>query len=334
MTSPLTRRSVLRAGTGSLAAGALASRGARAQQGAAFPTRPITMLVGYPPGGQTDFIARVIQNSMTNTLGQSVVVENRGGAGGNIATEAVLRARPDGHTLLVGNAIPITINPHTFPGMKIDPRQLEPVGLMMQSPLVLSVHPSVPARNLAEFAEWARGQRNGVTYGSVGAGSSTHAAMELLRSRIGNPEMTHVPYRGSGPANQDFIAGRFSAMFDGLSPALPFAQAGQIRPILVTGEHRSRVLPDVRTAAEQGLQDFNFTAWIGLFAPPQTPADIVQRVNAALNAALQDPQVRERITTVGEEPGGGTADDLKGRVARDYDLWGKVARDHNIRSDA
>ena len=334
MTPPLTRRSALHTGIGVLGAGIAAPGTAGAQQRPSYPTRPVTMLVGYPPGGQTDFIPRVIQNSMTTTLGQSVVVENRGGAGGNIATEAVLRARPDGYTLLVGNAIPITINPHTFPGMRIDPRQLAPIGLMMQSPLVLSVHPSVPARNLAEFAAWARAQSGGVNYGSVGAGSSTHAAMELLRSRIGNPEMNHVPYRGSGPANQDFISGRFSAMFDGLSPALPFVQAGQIRAILVTGEHRSRVLPDVPTAAEQGLQDFTFTAWIGLFAPPGTPAEIVQRVNAALNSALQDPQVRERITAVGEEPGGGTPEELAARVQRDYEFWGKVARDHNIRSDA
>jgi tripartite-type tricarboxylate transporter receptor subunit TctC len=333
MTLLLTRRSALFTGAAFLTAGITAPTLSRAQQSSAYPSRPVTMVVGYPPGGATDFVARVIQDSLSPTFGQPIIVENRSGAGGNIATEAVLRAKPDGNTLLVAVVTAMAINPHTYPGIKIDPRRLVPIVLMAKSPLVLSVHPSVPAQNVAEFAAWARAQPKGVIYGSVGAGSNTHAAMELLRSRIGNPEMTHVPYRGSGPANNDFIGGNFSAMFDAISPAMPFIKTGRTRPILVTGDRRSPALPDVPTAVEQGFQEMNFLTWFGLFAPPGTPSDIVRHLNTAVNAALETPKVRERLSSVGEEPGGGTPEELAALVQRDYEFWGKVVRDHNIRAD-
>ncbi|SDB61169.1 Bug family tripartite tricarboxylate transporter substrate binding protein [Belnapia rosea] len=298
-----------------------------------YPNRPITVVVGFPPGGQTDFAARILQPGLSAALGQSVVIDNRGGAGGNLGTDAVLRSRPDGYTLLAGNANPLTINPHTFQGMTIDPLRLTPVGLMLQSSLVLCVHPSVPAKTPQEFAAWARTQPNGVDYGSASAGSLSHVAMEMLKNRIGNPPMEHVPYRGSGPAMQDFIAGRFSIMCDAASVVAPFLRAGQIRGMLSTGTQRIPAFPDLPTSAEQGLPDYTFTAWIGLFGPPGLPPEIVARLNTALNTAVQDASVRERITSQGDEPGGGTAESLGETMRRDHARWGEVVRANNIRAD-
>ncbi len=332
-TRPIGRRAAL--GTLAGASAGLAAPGVlRAQQGQ-YPTRPVTMVVGFPPGGQTDFAARIVQNGLSAALGQPIVIDNRAGAGGNLGTEAVLRARPDGYTLLAGNANPLTINPHTFQGMTIDPLRLTPVGMMLQSSLILCMHPSVPAKTVPEFVAWARQQpRGGPDYGSASAGSLSHVAMEMFRNRIGNPPMEHVPYRGSGPAMQDFIAGRFSAMFDGASVVAPFIKANQLRGFLSTGEKRIPAFPDVPTAAEQGLQDFVFTAWIGLFGPPGLPPEVVGRLNAALNQALQDPTVRTRITDQGDEPGGGSAEQLGETVRRDHARWGEVVKANNIRADS
>jgi tripartite-type tricarboxylate transporter receptor subunit TctC len=334
---PVPRRTLLRAGAAAgiatLVSPLAAPRLGQAQ--GTWPTRPISMVVGFPPGGQTDFAARILAPGISQALGQPVVVENRGGAGGNLGTEAVLRARPDGHTLLAGNANPLTINPHTFQGMRIDPLQLTPIGLMLQSSLILCVHPSVPATNARELADWARSQsaRGGADYGSASAGSLSHVAMELFRNRMGNPPMEHVPYRGSGPAMQDFIANRFSAMFDGASVVAPFLKDGQLRGILATGDRRIPAFPDIATSAEQGLQDFTFTAWIGLFGPPGLPPAIVARAQEGLAAALADATVRERITAQGDEPGGGGPEDLGTMMKRDHARWGDVVRTNNIRAD-
>ena len=328
---PIGRRAAL--GTVAAAAAGLAAPGVLRAQGQQYPTRPVNMVVGFPPGGQTDFAARIVAPGLGQALGGTVVVDNKGGAGGNLGTDAVLRARPDGYTLLAGNANPLTINPHTFQGMTIDPLRLTPIGMMLQSSLILCVHPSVPAKDVAEFKAWAESQaaKGGADYGSASAGSLSHVAMEMFRNRIGNPEMTHVPYRGSGPAMQDFIANRFSAMFDGASVVAPFLKANQLRGILATGERRIPAFPDIATSAEQGLQDFTFTAWIGLFGPPGLPPELVQRLNAALNQALQDQTVRQRITDQGDEPGGGTAEELGATVKRDHARWGEVVRANNIR---
>lgn len=322
----LSRRGALLAGLG--AGGALsAPRLARAQ---AWPSRPVTLVVGFPPGGQTDFAARVIQNGLSAALGQPVVIDNRAGAGGNIGTEQVLRARPDGYTLLACNTSPMAINPHTFPAMTINPLELTSIGLALQSSLILCVHPSVPAKDANELTAWIKGQSRGVDYGVASAGSLSHCAMELFRARIGNPDMESIPYRGSGPAIQDFIAGRFSLMFDAASVVAPYVKAGQLRGILATGAHRSPAFPEIPTSAEQGLKDFTFTAWIGLSAPRGTPPEIIQKVNAALNTALKDPAVRDRITGQGDEPGGGTPEEFDAMVKRDHARWGEVVRASKI----
>ena len=317
-----------------LALPALAAPAIAGAQGAWNPTRAINMIVGFPPGGQTDFAARVVQNGMAAALGQAVAIDNRGGAGGNIGTQAAMQARPDGYTVYAGNVSPMAINPHTMGPLAFDPREMVPVGMLLTSSLILCVHPGVPARNAQELIAFIRAQRGGADYGSASAGSLTHVAMELFRARIGNPEMNHVPYRGSGPAMQDFIAGRFPMMFDGASVVAPFLQANQLRGILATGERRSPAFPDIATSAEQGLTGFTFTAWIGLFAPRGTPDNVVARLNAAINTALADPATRERMTSRGDEPGGGTPAQLAATMATDYARWGEVVRNANIRAEA
>jgi len=325
---------ITRRGSLALVGAALPAPWVRAQ-GIWNPTRPITMIVGFPPGGQTDFAARVIQAGMQNALGVAVAIDNRGGAGGNIGTEAVMRSRPDGYTILAGNISPMAINPHTMDGMTIDPREMTAIGLALQSSLMLCAHPSMNVRDLAGLRAWIAAQpRGSINYGSASAGSLTHIAMELFRDRLGKPEMTHVPYRGSGPAMADFIAGRFSLMFDGASVVAPFLQANQLRGVLATGRSRSPAFPDIATAEQQGMRDFAFYAWIGLFAPRGTPPEIVARLNAALNAALADPATRERMTSRGDEPGGGTAEDMARMMAEDYARWGGVVRANNIRAES
>lgn len=327
----LGRRGLIAGGLGLAAGGLAAPHVADAQ--AAWPSRPLTLVVGFPPGGQTDFAARVVQNGLQAALGQPVAIDNRAGAGGNLGTEAVLRARPDGYTLLAGNISPMAINPHTMGPLAFDPLEMTPVGMMLQSSMILCVHPSMPVRTVQELATWIRAQGGRANYGSASAGSISHIAMELLRTRLSPLPIEHVPYRGSGPAMQDFIAGRFNAMFDGASVVAPFLQAGQLRGIMATGQNRSPAFPDIPTSAQAGLQDFTFTAWIGMFAPRGTPPEVVTRLNAALNQALADPATRERMTSRGDEPGGGTPEQLAETARRDHARWGEVVRAANIRAE-
>lgn len=326
----LTRRAALLA-PAALALPALA----QTAPGSAWnPTRPITMVVGFPPGGQTDFAARVVQGGMQAALGVPVTIDNRGGAGGNLGTEQVMRARPDGYTILAGNLAHMAINPHTMEGMTIDPREMVAIGLALQSSLILCAHPSMRVSNLEELRAWiARQPRGSINYGSASAGSLTHVAMELFRDRIGKPDMTHVPYRGSGPAMTDFIANRFSLMFDGASVVAPFLQANQLKGVLATGRTPSPAFPEIRTAGQQGLDDFVFYSWIGLFAPRGTPPEAVARLNAAMNQALSDPATRERMTSRGDEPGGGTPEQLASMMSEDYARWGDVAKQHGIKAE-
>lgn len=325
---------ITRRGSFALAAGALAAPRLRAQ-GIWNPTRPITIVVGFPPGGQTDFAARAVQAGMQAALGVAVVIDNRAGAGGNVGTEAVMASRPDGYTILAGNIAPMAINPHTMEGMTIDPREMVPLGLILRSSLILCAHPSLNVRNLAELRAWIAAQpRGSINYGSSSAGSLTHIAMELFRDRMGNPEMTQVAYRGSGPAMADFIAGRFSLMFDGASVVAPLVQGGQLRSVLATGRTRSPAFPQLATAEQQGLRDFAFYSWTGLFAPRATPPEIVSRLNAALNTALAEPAVRERLSQRGDEPGGGGAEEMARIMTQDYTRWGGVVRAKQIRVES
>jgi tripartite-type tricarboxylate transporter receptor subunit TctC len=328
------RRSALLSSMAALGLGALGVPAARAQ--AAWPSKPVTLLVGFPPGGQTDFAGRVMMNNLQTALGQAVVIDNKAGVNGNIAATEVLKAAPDGYKLLVGNgSMTITQHVYTKLGM-IDPRQLTPIGVMLQSALVLAVPASSPIKTYAQFAEDAKAKAKagkGIDYGTGGAGSLVHVTMELLRERMGGPAMNHVPYKGSSPAMIDLMAGCLDAMFDATSVVAPFIKEGKLRPLLVTGTKREALFPDVPTATEAGIKDFVIISFIGLFGPPGLPADIVAKANGAVNAALKDPAVIKGITDRGDEVGGGTADTLGNLTRTHYKMWGDVVKANNIQAE-
>lgn len=301
-------------------------------QGAQWPTKAITLSVGYPPGGLTDAGARFISRGMATALNQSVLVENKPGAGGNIAAAEVQRMN-DPYKLLIANTS-FTINPHTYPTPSPIPTEFTPIGLILESQLVLVVNPAAPAKNLAEFITWVKSESaKGLSYASSGNGGNTHLAMEYFRERADLPKMTQVPYKGSAPAIQDLIGNQVPCIMDAASLLIPHIAAGKLRPILVTGNSRLPALPDVPTAKELGIKDFIVTVFVGLYGPPKMPADMVAKANAAMNAALSDPAISSQITKNGDMVGGGTPERL-GVLTRDnYKIWGDVSRRNNIRAE-
>lgn len=329
----LSRRHALMMGLGGLLG--ITETPALAQ--AAWPSKPVTLLVGFPPGGQTDFAGRAVIAGLQAALGQAVIIDNKPGVNGNIASEQVLKAPADGYRLLVGNGGNMTLSPHTYRSVPIvDPLKLTPIGNLLQSSLMLVVPASLPVKTAQEFINYVKArekQAGSFDYGSSGAGSVTQATMELFRERIGKPAMTHIPYKGSGPAMIDLIAARVSAMFDASSVVAPFIKSGQLRALLTTGSSRVSAFPDVPTAQEAGLKDFNVLSFVGLYGPPRLSPDIVRRINAALNSVFADPAVRKTITDRGDEPGGGTPEHL-GQLTKTYHaLWGDVVRTNDIRAD-
>ena len=327
------RRSAL---LGAAALGLVACIAPAAWAQTAWPTKPVTLVVGFPPGGQTDFAGRVLLQGLQTTLGQPVIIDNKAGVNGNIGAVDVMKAPPDGHKLLVGNGS-MTIAPHVYTTLGIiDPRQLTPIGVMLQSALVLAVPATSPVKTYADFVEHVKAKNKAgkpVDYGTGGVGALPHVTMELLRERLGNPAMNHVPYKGSSPAMTDLIAGRLDAMFDATSVIAPFIKSGQLRPLLVTSEKRVPAFADVPTAAEAGLKDFNVISFIGLYGPPNLPPEIVKKANTALNSALKDPTVTKGILERGDEPGGGTAEQLQALTRNQYKTWGDVVKANNIRAD-
>lgn len=328
------RRSVLLLGIAALGLSAIAAPAAWAQTG--WPTKPVTLLVGYPPGGQTDFAGRVLLGGLQRGLGQAVIIDNKAGVNGNIASVEVLRAAPDGYKLLVGNGS-MTIAPHVYAKLGIvDPQKLTPIGVLLQSSLVLAVPATSPIKTYAQFVERVRASSNagkGIDYGTGGIGALPHVTMELLRQRLGGPMMNHVPYKGSSPAMTDLIAGRLDAMFDATSVVAPFIKSGQLRPLMVTGEKRVLLFPDVPTAAESGVKDFTIISFIGLYGPPGLSPDIVKKTNDAMNSALKDPAATKGILDRGDEPGGGTPDQLAALTRTHYKIWGDVVKANNIQAD-
>jgi tripartite-type tricarboxylate transporter receptor subunit TctC len=247
-----------------------------------------------------------------------------------------MKAPAAGYKLYVGNGS-MTIASHVYTQIGIvDLQQMTPIGTMLQSALVLAVPASSPVKNFAEFAELVKARAKSgksIDYGTGGVGALPHVTMELLRERLGNPGMNHIPYKGSSPAMTDLIAGRLDAMFDATSVIAPFIKSGQLRPLLVTSDQRVPAFPDVPTAAEVGLKDFNIVSFIGLYGPPKLPADVVKKANAALNAALKDPAVVKNIVDRGDEPGGGTPEQLGTLTRTHHKTWGAVVKANNIRAD-
>ena len=299
MTAVLKRRTAL---VGAATA-ALSVRGAPGQ--AAWPARPVRMVVPFPPGGLADSVARPLAARLTTVFGQPFVVDNRPGAGGNLGAEAVAKAEPDGHTVLVGSLGPLAVNAWLFASLPFDPRAFAPVSLLIETPKVVAVNPSRPWRGLEELTAAARAAPGRLSAGSAGNGSSLHIALELYK-RAAGVDVTHVPYRGAAAAITDLVGGRLDLIIDNVPNILAQIRAGAVRALATATEARLPQLPDVPTTAEAGLPALRFGTWFGLVAPPGTPAAVADRLSAAVDAALRDPEIGGRLAEQGAVPGGGT----------------------------
>ena len=291
----------------------------------AYPSRPIRLLVGFPPGGAADIIARLYGQSLSTRLGKPVVIENRPGSGGNLASDAVAKSAPDGYTLLHGSDNVFISNPHVYARMPFDPlKDLVPVASLTSNQLVLAVHPAVPAANLGEFVELARRSKPPLFYASIGNGSQHHLAMEMLKQHLGI-DLTHVPYRGGGPAAIALLAGDISAMFGGGS-IVPTVRSGKLRGLATTGTVRNPATPELPTIAEF-YPGYEALIWQGLFAPEGTPQPIIERLRNEIAAVLAQPELRERLADTGSgEPYTATPEEFSARIRSDYDKYGKLIR--------
>ncbi len=295
-----------------------------------YPARPVTLIVGFAPGGGTDTVARVMQKKLAENLGQSIVVENRAGAGGTIAAAVVAKAAPDGYTLLLATIAALAVAPHLNSKLPYNPLQdFAPVSMATVSGNVLVVHPSVQAKTLAEYVREANAKPAGIAYGTSGVGSAGHLAGELFRLTA-KANLTHVPYKGGGPAMSDLLGGQIPSVFASATTATPQVKAGKLRALGTTGSKRSAALPDVPTIAEQGYPGYEATNWYAYVAPAKTPAAIVARLNTEIVRTLRDPETHEAILKQGEEPTPSTPEELAQRIEREYATWGRVIREAGI----
>jgi tripartite-type tricarboxylate transporter receptor subunit TctC len=272
----------------------------------AWPNRPIRMIAVFSAGSSVDIMARTIAPPLGELLGQSVVVENKGGAGGNIGVDAIAKSAPDGYTIGIGTTGPLAINPHLMAKMPYDAlRDIAPVVLLAVGPNVLVVHPSVPAKTIGELIALAKAKPGSLSYGSSGVGSTNHLAGELFRA-IAGVDLVHVPYKGNQDSLNDVLSGQIQILFSGLPPIASNIQAGRIRPLVVAGDKRLAAIPDVPTVAEVGLKGAEVMPWYGVIAPAGTPTDIVNRLNEAIARVMARPEVRTRFQSTGSEPAVGT----------------------------
>jgi tripartite-type tricarboxylate transporter receptor subunit TctC len=266
---------------------------------AAFPDRPVNIVVPFPAGGATDAVARLLGDGLSKIWGQSVVVENRTGAGGNIGGNYVAKAKPDGYTLLVGSPAETVINALLYPEMQYDSQKdLAPVSKAGSAPLVLVTHPSVPVKNAKELIEYVKKSDKGVNYASSGTGGPQHLAAEEFK-RVTSANINHIPYKGGSPAITDLVGGQVEMFFSGLPPAMPFIKADKLRALAVTTEQRSELVPDIPTLAESGLPGFHIENWQGVFVPAGTPADVVDKIAADIGKVLNQPEVKQKLATQG-----------------------------------
>lgn len=304
---------------------------ARAQD--AYPSRPITLVVPFAAGGSTDLIARLFAERMSSDLGQPIVVENRGGAGGNIGAAAVARADPDGYTLLMATIATHALNPALYTNMPFDPvADFAPVSLLVTVPNVLVVHPSLPADDLTELIALLKAEPGKYSYASPGNGTPGHLSVELFKSMAG-VDIVHIPYKGAGPALTDVIGGHVPIMVDNVPTSATHIKGGALRGIGVTTKQRALSLPDVATIAEQGLPDYETYSWNALFAPVGVPAAAVDRLSGAASAAVDDPAMRKKLADVSATPVGSTPDELRQHVEAQLALWAPIVRASGARID-
>ena len=298
----------------------------------AYPLKPIRIVVGYTPGGATDIVARILAAKLQDAFGQSVIVENKPGAGSNIGSEYVAKSAPDGYTLLVGS-IANASNMVAYKNLGYDTlRDLVPVSQLMSAPSVLAVHPSFPAKNLQELIALAKREPGKYAFASSGSGGSPHLAGELFKLRAGI-DLIHVPYKGAAPAMSDLLGGQVHMAFQTALSAVPHLQSGQLRAVAVAANRRLTQLPNVPTMAEAGLADVEVSSWNGLFAPARTPPEIIARLHAETVKALASPDVREKLLAQGAEPVGSSPEEFRAYIRAEIEKWGKVVRASGLRVD-
>lgn len=299
--------------------------------GQAYPDRPIRLIVGFPPGGAADILGRHAAQQLTESLGQQVVVDNRGGAGGLIATEIAARASPGGYTLLF-TSLPHVINPHLYRKVSYDAlKDFDPVVQFVVVPLMMASHPGLPVKSVKELIAHAKASQGQLNYGSGGSGSSSHLAMELFKTMAGI-ELTHVPYKGVGPMITDLLAGHVRLTISSAVPLSPQVKAGKLRGLAITGPKRSPSFPDLPAIAET-VPGYEVVNWFGILAPAGTPRAVVARINQAMNTALASPALRQRLAAQGADAVGGAPEDFGKVIRADFAKWGKVVKASGAKVD-
>lgn len=298
-----------------------------------WPSRPIRLIVTFAPGGGADFMGRTVAPLLGEQLGQTVVVENRAGANGVVGADIAAKAAPDGYTLLMGTNTTHAVAPHLYGKMPYNAlKDFVPIAEVAYNPQFLDVHPSIPVRNVKELIVLAQKRPGQLNFGSAGQGSASHMAMELFKS-MAKVDITHVPYKGSGPALVDVLGGHLSMMFDVVLTTLPHMKAGRLRVLGVSSLQRVEVAPDVPTIAENGLPGFEALVWFGLFAPAGTPPEIVGKLSGEVGKIVHQPALRETFTLQGLTPVGSNSPQFAAKVGKDYATWGKVIREAGIKLD-
>ncbi len=303
-------------------------------QPAAYPSKNIRFVVPYPPGGPTDLMARMLAPELQKRLGGTVIVDNKGGAGGNLGSAEVARQQPaDGHTLLLAASGPMAVNPSLYRSMPFEPmKDLMPVVQLSAFPLVLEVHPSLGIKTVKELIALAKADKVPLSYASAGNGTPQHLAGELFNT-IAQTQIKHIPYRGAGPALNDLLGGQVNVMFDILGSSLPYLTTGKLVPLAVTSPQRSPTLPQVGTMAEAGVSGYEITAWHGIAVRAGTPQPIVDKLNATVNAIFQDPAFRTRWEAIGTPVVGGTAEQFGKLIRSDSERLGKLVKDAGVTVD-
>jgi tripartite-type tricarboxylate transporter receptor subunit TctC len=300
--------------------------------GQEYPSRPVRLVVPFAAGGPNDIIARLVGGRLSEALGQPIVVENRPGAGGNIGTDFVAKAAPDGYTLLSAGPGSLIINPLLGSVPYDTARDFAPVSLMASAPNVLVVHPSLPAKSVKELIELARARPRHLNYASGGPGSTPHLSGALFAVMAGI-DIVHVPYKGTGPASADLLGGQVQMAFFGIPPLLPHIRSGKLRALAVTGKRRSPELPEVPTVHEAALPGYEVSPWYGLLAPAGTSRAIITRLNAEVARVVRSAEMREKLASQGAEPGGGTPEDYAAAIRADTATWARVIKDAGIRGE-
>ncbi|NIF82668.1 tripartite tricarboxylate transporter substrate binding protein [Comamonas sp. Tr-654] len=314
----------------------LMTAGAQAQTAAGeYPSRTITFVVPYAAGGSSDARSRQIANRLSVAFGQSVIVENRPGAGGNIGTEYIARAKPDGYVVGLGNFAPLAVNKSLFRKLNYDPAtDLVPIIMIEKGPLVLSVNRASPHKSAPDLIKAAQAKPNSLSYASAGIGGSHHLAGELFQDKA-QIQMTHVAYKGGAPATNDLIAGNVDLMFEWIFAAMPYTSGpeSKLRPLAITSQQRSPLLKDVPTFEELGIKGMEISNWFGVVAPKGTPAPIVAKLNAAINVALKEPEMIKAITSLGDEVVGGTPEHFDAFIKAETARWSALVKAHKIKPE-